>query len=146
MNVTLQEITEDTLSDVLSLEVREDQRTFVPPVSVSIAEAHFSRSAWFRAIYADDTPVGFVMLYLDATTPEYTLWRLLIDHRFQGKGYGSAAMKQVIEFIQSLPESHEFEVAFRSEAGNPSRFFEKFGFQVTGRTRTGEQRLILTLE
>ena len=103
MNVTLQEITEDTLSDVLSLEVREDQRTFVPPVSVSIAEAHFSRSAWFRAIYADDTPVGFVMLYLDATTPEYTLWRLLIDHRFQ---FYFAEIPGLLSEFQFLRVSH----------------------------------------
>ena len=146
MNITLQEITEDTLSDVLALQVRDDQRLFVPSVAVSIAEAHFSRYAWFRAIYADDAPVGFVMLYLDADLPEYTLWRLMIDHRFQGNGCGFQAMKQVIEFVQSLPESSEFEVAFRSEPGNPGRFFEKLGFQVTERTRTGEKRMILTFD
>ena len=29
---------------------------------MSISEAHFWPTGWFRAIYADDTPVGFVMI------------------------------------------------------------------------------------
>ena len=62
--ITLKEITEETLRSVLELEVSKDQKKFVAPNAVSIAQAHFSKNAWFRAIYANDTPVGFVMLYV----------------------------------------------------------------------------------
>jgi hypothetical protein len=60
---SLREVTLDNLRDVLRLTVAAHQEQFVASNAVSIAQAYFYRdSAWFRAIYADDTPVGFVML------------------------------------------------------------------------------------
>ena len=44
------------------MKVKPEQEGLVAPNSVSIAEAHFWPTGWFRAIYADDTPVGFVMI------------------------------------------------------------------------------------
>lgn len=146
MKITLEEITEDTLDDVLRLTVTEDQYTFVAPVPVSIAQAHFSRYAWFRAIYAADTPVGFVMLHLDASKPEYFLWRFLIDQRYQRKGYGSQAMQQVIDFVKSLPEASELLVSYVPKPGNPGDFYRTFGFEETGEIRDGETVMRLTLE
>ena len=42
-----------------------DQRSFVAPNAVSIAEAHFAPGHWMRAIYADGQPVGFVLTFDD---------------------------------------------------------------------------------
>ena len=36
----------------------------------SIAQAHFEEKAWYRAIYADERPVGFIMLYDDPEEPQ----------------------------------------------------------------------------
>ena len=61
--ISLREITRETLRDVLRLKVAPEQEKFVATNAVSIAQAHFyPETAWFRAIYADDTPVGFVMI------------------------------------------------------------------------------------
>ena len=58
---------------ILDLNVGENQTEFVTPNSVSIAQAHFEpEHAWFRAIYADETPVGFVMMYGDPEAPSIT--------------------------------------------------------------------------
>ena len=62
MTVTLKEVTRETLRAVCKLDAG-DGATQVAPNAVSIAEASFYDEAWFRAIYEDDTPVGFVMLY-----------------------------------------------------------------------------------
>ena len=62
MKVSLREVTKDTLQSILDLKVSPDQEQFVATNAKSIAQAHFYESAWFRAIYADDVPVGFVML------------------------------------------------------------------------------------
>src|SRR4029077_13716740 len=66
--VFLQKITFATVRDILALDVAERQRGYVAPNCVSIAEAHFNRGAWFRAVYSDETPVGFIML-LDPSVP-----------------------------------------------------------------------------
>ena len=62
MNVTLREITSETVRAVTKLAVRPDQQGFVAPNAVSLSEALFSDEAWYRAIYADEDLVGFVML------------------------------------------------------------------------------------
>ena len=64
--LTLREITEETVDSILNLKVSPAQEQFVANNAVSLAQAHFSKYAWFRAIYADETPVGFILLYDNA--------------------------------------------------------------------------------
>ena len=132
VEVSLREITEETLRSILRLEVSDAQKGFVANNAVSIAQAHFSKHAWFRAIYADDTPVGFVMLYLDEEKPEYDLWRFMIDQNHQGKGYGHQALSQVIEYVRTLPGAKELYLSYMPGEGNPSPFYRRMGFEETG--------------
>ena len=53
--VHLREITQDTVHTICNLSVRDEQRKFVASNAISIAEAYFYETAWFRAIYADNT-------------------------------------------------------------------------------------------
>jgi diamine N-acetyltransferase len=145
VEVTLREITGETLGAILKLQVSEEQKRFVAPNAVSIAQAHFSEHAWFRAIYADDVPVGFVMLYLDQDTPLYGVWRLMIDQGHQRKGYGRLAMRQVIEYVKNLPKAVELMVSYGPGDGNPSPFYEKLGFVDTGEWMGEEKVMKLTL-
>jgi diamine N-acetyltransferase len=78
--VELREITRDSLPAVLDLAVEPEQQQYVATNARSIAEAHFEPRAWFRAVYADGVPVGFVMDFRD---PPF-----MIDAALQGKGYG----------------------------------------------------------
>jgi diamine N-acetyltransferase len=143
--VTLREITAETLRSVLKLEVAEEQKKFVASNAVSIAQAHFSKYAWFRAIYADDTPVGFVMLYLDQDKPLCGIWRFMVDEDHQRKGYGSKAMRQVIEYVKSLPKAEELLVSYAPGEGDPSPFYKKCGFVETGEWEGGEKVMKLVL-
>jgi diamine N-acetyltransferase len=56
--VTLSEITESTVCPICDLSVQNEQRKFVAPNAISIAQVYFSKHAWFRAIYANETPIG----------------------------------------------------------------------------------------
>jgi len=67
--ITLKEITAKTVWPIMKLNVAENQKSFVAPNANSIAEAYFTKEALFRAIYAADDPVGFVMLYTDEKKP-----------------------------------------------------------------------------
>jgi diamine N-acetyltransferase len=77
--VELREVTGETVRDICRLKTTPEQEAFVAPNAVSIAEAYFEPKAWFRAIYTDGAPVGFVMLHDDRERQRYYLWRLLID-------------------------------------------------------------------
>jgi diamine N-acetyltransferase len=130
--VELREVTADTVRAVCLLHVAPDQRGFVAPNAVSFAEAMFEPKAWFRAVVADDIPVGFVMLSVDKAAPEYYLWRFMIDQRYQGCGYGRAAILLVIEHVRALPNATELLVSWVPEPGGPAPFYEGLGFEPTG--------------
>jgi diamine N-acetyltransferase len=71
--ITLRAIDADTVRAICALSVRDDQQGFVAPNAVSIAQAHFSEHAWFRAIHAGEIPVGLVMLHDEPEKPAYFL-------------------------------------------------------------------------
>ena len=142
--VTLREITRETVRDLCKLEVAAEQRTYVAPVAVSIAEAHFSPEAWFRAIYVGEEPVGFVMLSLKPEVPDYFLWRLLIDARHQGRGYGRATLDLVVDHVRALGAS-ELQTTAVSGEHSPQPFYERYGFVPTGVIEEGEVQLRLVL-
>jgi diamine N-acetyltransferase len=143
--ITLKEITAETVWPIMKLNVAENQKSFVAPNANSIAEAYFSKEAWFRGIYDEEIPVGFVMLYADKKKPEYFLWRLMIDQDHQGKGYGYLAMEQVIARVKTLPGAKELLTSYVPGDGNPSPFYYKLGFEETGEWEDDEKVLKLEL-
>lgn len=145
--VSLQPVTTDNLFAILKLKVADNQRNFVAPNEISIAQAYFAReTAWFRAIYADDTPVGFLMLADEPRKPEYFLWRLMVDQRYQGLGFGRKAVLLLIDYVKTRPQATELLVSYQPAQGNPGSFYNSLGFIETGQILDGEAVMRLPLE
>lgn len=137
--VSLREVTKETLGDVLRLRVAPGQDRFVASNAVSIAQAHFEPDhAWFRAIYADETPVGFLMLHDEPAKPAYYLWRFMIDYRFQGRGFGARAVALLLEHVRGRPGAVELRLSHVPGDGSPAPFYERLGFAHTGEEDEGE--------
>ena len=143
--ISLREINSDTVRPICRLTVSDHQNKFVAPNSISIAQAHFSKHAWFRAIYADDTPVGFAMLHDEPEKPEYFLWRFMIDAQYQGLGFGRQAIELLIEHVKMRPNATVFLLSVVQEDGGPQQFYEKLGFELTGGFDDGEAIMRLQL-
>lgn len=143
--VSLREITIETLRPIIDLKVAPSQEKFVAANAVSISQAYFVKEAWFRGIYADETPVGFVMLHDDAAEQTYFLWRFMIDARYQSLGFGRRAIKQLIDYVKTRPGATELRVSCVPGDGSPCPFYEKLGFQPTGEEQHGELVLRLPL-
>lgn len=131
--VTLRKITGKTVRTICNLSVSEHQKNFVAPNAVSIAQAYFRKSAWFRAIYADNTPAGFVMLDEIPKRGHYYLWRFMIDSRHQGKGYGRGALDLVIKHVKRLPKAKALYLSTVRAEGSAENFYKKLGFEFTGK-------------
>jgi diamine N-acetyltransferase len=137
--VALREITRENLQDILRLRVASEQEQFVASNAVSIAQAHFyPESAWYRAIYADETAVGFVLLEMNREKSEYFLWRFMIDHRFQRQGFGARAIELVLDHVRTQPGATSLSLSYVPADGNPRPFYEKMGFAPTGEMSEGE--------
>jgi len=89
--------------------------------------------------------VGFVLLYDDASTPEYYLWRLMLDARYQRMGFGMQAMQQIIDYVLGRPNASELRVNYVPAAGNPQPFYARLGFVDTGEVHEGETVMRLDL-
>ncbi len=154
MTVELREVTGETVRAICRLTVAPGQDQFVAPNAVSIAEAYFYPTAWFRAIYADDEPVGFLMLdddgfvieqvspvvteHEDDTKPLYTLWRLMIADGFQGRGYGKRAVELLTDYVRTRPGAIALMTSWVPGDGGPAEFYRKLGFEPTGEMDEGE--------
>ncbi len=143
--VSLRKITESTLSSILKLSVAPEQQKLVATNAYSIAQAHFSKNAWFRAIYADETPVGFLMLEDRPKIPEYYIWRFMIDIKYQRLGFGKQALSLLIDHIKTRPNASEVLTSVVQKDGGPQRFYENAGFQLTGEYEEGEAMMKLDL-
>jgi len=144
--VTLREITADTVRQICNLSdtLSDAQRKMVAPNAVSIAQAHFSKVAWFRAVYADEQPVGFIMLYDDPEKAEYFLWRFMIAGPYQHMGFGKQAMELLFEYVRSRPDAGQLGVSCGEGEASPEEFYRKLGFRRTGEKEGDE--IILRLE
>jgi diamine N-acetyltransferase len=119
--VTLREITKENLRDILRLQVAPHQETFVATNAVSIAEAHFAPEvAWYRAVYAGEVPIGFLML------------------EDQGRGYGRRALELFFAHVKTRPGATAVYTSCVPAEGGPGPFYEKMGFVYTGKEEDGE--------
>jgi diamine N-acetyltransferase len=151
--VSLRAITSANRSEVAALAVTPDQEAFVDGVTDSLAEAVETPGAcpWYRAVYADQSPVGFVMIS-DNIPPErqeylgpYYLWRLLIDSRWQHRGYGRDALDLVVAYVRWRPGATTLFTSCVPGEGSPLGFYLRYGFALTGDMFDGEPVLALPL-
>lgn len=145
--VSLREITAETVRAVCNLSdtLPPAQQKMVAPNAVSIAQAHFNENAWFRAIYAGEALVGFIMLYDDPDKHEYFLWRLMVAGPYQGMGYGRRALELLIEYVRTRPGAQVLRTSYVPVEGGPEGFYRKLGFEPTGEVEDGEMVVELTL-
>jgi diamine N-acetyltransferase len=143
--VTLRPISEDNVMAIIKLNVAESQQDLVAPNSVSIAQAAHTTNRWERAIYADDAPVGYVLLSENRDKPRYYLWRCMIDQRYQRMGFGRAAMEQVFDYVQTLPNAAEMFLTYVPVDHGPREFYASLGFEDTGIDHEGELEMRLRL-
>lgn len=148
--ITFRRISASTVCEVceLSETLSEEQRNMVADNGTSIAEAHFSENAWFRAIYAEETLVGFIMLHQGSDwddgidCPGVYLWRFMIARPFQGKGIGKKAIELVVRDLKARG-IRELYASYGLGEASPEAFYKGLGFVRTGDSYGEEPEAIL---
>lgn len=138
----LKTITKDNWIKAISLKVREDQVKFVASNTVSLAQLNFSENFHAKGIYYGEEMVGFTLYGIDEDDNEYWIYRMMIDQKHQGKGYGKEAVQLVIEDIRAMKEPHNQTISLSYEPDNEhaKRIYEKMGFrEIDGFVIEGEQ-------
>ena len=113
----LKKINRNNIGEILKLEVFDNQKSFVATNNSSIIEAYIAitenNDVFTFGIYKENTPIGFLMIGFDVNSDDegapriakgnYNIWRLMIDKKFQGQGFGKEAMDLALEFVNTFP-------------------------------------------
>lgn len=149
--IRLVEVTDANRAAVTAVRVRPDQEQFVASVEASFrhAQEQPEGNPWYRAVYAGDEPVGFVMLSWDVTPqPDiigpYFLWRLLVGAEHQGRGHGTAILDEVVRLVRADGAKELFTSCVPGD-GSPEPFYRGYGFVPTGEVDS-DGEIILKLD
>jgi diamine N-acetyltransferase len=135
--VSLRPISESNREAVEALRVAPGQERFVSTVTDSLLEAAAEPDgrALYWAVYADETPVGFVMISDEVGGPRYIaqyLWKLFIDERYQRRGFGTATLDVIVDYFRARPGVDVMWTSAGRGDGSPITFYEGYGFEQTG--------------
>jgi diamine N-acetyltransferase len=157
--VTLRKITLENRRELFKLKVADDQCRFVASNLSSAASCYVLATNGGKplpfAIYADEQMVGFVMIVYGITGYElpkiannnYCILRLMIDEKYQKRGYGREAMEKILEYIRTFPVGPAQYCWIQYEADNivAKKLYESFGFRDNGEISENEPVTVLKL-
>ena len=137
--ITLCEINEDNFDAIVKMEVAPEQKRFLASNAHSLAQCWLYREAgdvFPRAIHADGEPVGFLLFDADFEERFLSIWRVMIDCRHQGKGYGTEALRIA---LAEAAQCGRFDYATLdcSEDNPAAHVYTKLGFRPTGEINRG---------
>ncbi len=142
--ITLERVSERTFEQLMDMELPPEQDKFVAPNIYSLAQAWlYYENARPFAICEDGAPVGFLMLDWDEDERTVGLWRFMIAHEQQNKGYGRQALEA---FLALARAEGKFDLAHLDYMpGNvvARKLYYSLGFRENGKVEDGE--IIMTL-
>ena len=163
--IHLKKIDANNVWDIVDLKVAEAQEEFFVSNSDSIIDAYTTIgtgcSAFPFGIYDDEEPVGFLMIghnmeafcevcgddTPDSLKNNYLFWRLMVDEKFQGKGYGKAGIKLALDFIKTWPcgKAEYCVISYEPENEAAKNLYASFGFEENGEMADEEVVAVLKL-
>jgi len=132
MSISLRKITEKNFDHCISLKVAEDQKNFVPSNVKSIAQSKVYPYLVPLAVYKDEELVGFTLHGKNPESKKYYIMRLMIDKKFQCKGFGKNATLKLIEMMRENEDCDEIRLFFVPENIGAEKLYSKLSFKRTG--------------
>tara|TARA_Y100001956_G_C4123078_1_gene188573 strand:- start:1870 stop:2322 length:453 start_codon:yes stop_codon:yes gene_type:complete len=127
MNCSLREIDKTNYMQACELKVSKQQEYLLAPNMLSIVEAAYHDNYVVRGIYRDELLVGFFM-WVHETCSKTSIWRFMVDARYQGNGIGRLALDLALEEIQMKNGLKEIEIRYNPDNPVAQRFYSSFGF------------------
>jgi len=142
--IEFKEIDRENFWKVINLKVTKVQNDFVATNATSIAQSKVQPECIPYAVYYDETLIGFVMYCLNNKDNEYWIYRMMIDQKFQGKGYGKKTLEKLIQLIKE--ENLLKHKIYLDVDGNNKvaiSLYKKLGFEFDGRIIENEHVMVL---
>lgn len=142
-NVKLVELNSENWYECCKLEVSKEQKDYMEPNAISIAQSKFEPTLRPYAIYVEDQVAGFLMYNsVKEELDGYWVYRIMIDKEFQGKGIGKAATKLMISEMEKLPDANKIIVGYNPENKGAHHLYSSLGFIDNG-DRFGKEMAVI---
>ena len=145
--INFRKITEENFDAIIKMK-RPEGENFVASNAFSLAQAWLYRDdgdVFPFAIYDDDTVVGFMLLEEDMEDERLDLWRIMLPPENEGKGYGTAAVKLLIQYAKDSGRYKSIGLLCGPKNCNARHISDKLGFQPTGEICYGDVEMRLAL-
>lgn len=143
MNVKIVELNAENWYDCCKLEVSANQKEYMEPNAISIAQSKFEPTLKPYAIYAEEKVVGFLMYNsVQEELDGHWVYRIMVDKEFQGKGIGKAATNLMIAQMVKLPNVQKIIVGYHPENLGAHNLYASLGFIDNG-NRFGKEMAVI---
>lgn len=139
MTIRLQNVDDSNWRECADLELTEKEERFIHSNVYIIAEWKFETESIFKAIYSDNVLVGMLAYYLHDGDHGYFYWlyHLMIETKYQGKGYGENAVKLAVKEMRQLGAT-EIRTMYMPGNIRAQSLYKKLGFEEIGTLDGGD--------
>lgn len=133
--ISLVKIDENNIVKAKKLEVFENQKSFLDSAEgiVKRAEIYKNLNSHLFGIANEETLVGLALVKDFEEEPfAYDLHQFMIDKNFQGRGYGTKALKLILEYLKKEGRFESVEICVKKEDFPAIKLYEKVGFKNSG--------------
>ena len=129
----------------IPLRVSKEQERYVANTTTILARAYAYRNARSEAffIYDNEIPIGMGLYHDEVSLNAYVFSELIIDKTFQGKGFGKAATKIILERMKNDGKYNKVVLCYIEGNNAAKTLYENFGFTEIDRD---EDEIIMELE
>lgn len=137
MEIYLRDVTDQNREACLALSLASDQDAFIPDVASALEIFAAYPDARPLAIYNDsEVVIGFALYGIDENTENWKIFRLMIDQAYQGKGYGTAATREIIDILKTRNEAATILICYHEDNQVAKHLYKSIGFEEYGQDGT----------
>jgi diamine N-acetyltransferase len=151
----------DNIWKIIKLSVKKEQEDFVATNTESVLEAYTMMESDYKTyplgIYEGGKLVGFIMFGYGISEEEeeapkisnhnYSIWRLMIDEKYQGQGLGKKAVETAITYFKTWPygKAEYCWLSYEPENELARNLYHSLGFEESGEMCEDEIIAVLKL-
>lgn len=128
MGISLRDINKYNYEACVNLRVKDQQKNFVAENAYSLVQSFYEENIYTLAIYYDETMVGFILYDFDLDLNGWSFSRFMIDHKYQGRGYGKRALAAFLGYFKNLHPHTDLFTSAELENETAISLYKSFGF------------------
>ncbi|MBK5443501.1 GNAT family N-acetyltransferase [Peribacillus sp. TH24] len=146
MTITINEVTNENVNDILKLEINTKQKSFIETTEQCLEEAMECKYYKPVGLYSDNSLVGFAMYgFFPEEGKNGRVWldRFLIDARYQGLGLGSIMLKALIQRLTKEYNCNEIYLSVVEDNQAALHLYKKFNFTFNGELDINKEKIMV---